>query len=62
VDRKLHPKLRRLVLDDEQHLVVGGGKRLLRLQDPVELEIAGIGYFLALTHRGCARFNDIIPS
>jgi hypothetical protein len=50
------------VLDNEQHLVVGGGKRLLRLQDPVELEIAGIGYFLALTHRGCARFNDIIPS
>jgi hypothetical protein len=49
------------MLDNEQHLVMGGGERLLRLQNPVELEIAGIGYFLALTHRGCARFNDITP-
>src|SRR5258708_29352642 len=28
VNRKLHPELRRLVLDNKQYLVVGGGKRL----------------------------------
>ena len=40
VNCKLHPKFRGLVLNDEQHFVVGGGKRMLRLQNLVELEIA----------------------
>jgi hypothetical protein len=33
----------------------------LRLQNLVELEIAGIGYFFGLTHRVCVprRVNDI---
>ena len=30
------------MLDDEQHLVMGGRQRRLRLQNLVELEIAGI--------------------
>jgi hypothetical protein len=40
VDRKLHPKLRRLMLDDEQHLIMRSRERPLCLQNPVELEIA----------------------
>src|SRR5438876_12143361 len=40
VNRKFHPKLGSLVLDDKQHLVMGAGQRLLRLQNLVELEIA----------------------
>jgi hypothetical protein len=51
VNCKLQPELRGLVLDNKQHLVMGGGKRQLRLQYLVELEIAGIGYFFELTHR-----------
>jgi hypothetical protein len=49
------------VLYDKQHLVMGGGKRQLRLQDLVELEIAGIRYFFGLTHlvRVLRRVDDI---
>jgi hypothetical protein len=32
---------------------MGGGERPLRLQDPVELEIAGIGNLFGLIHRAC---------
>jgi hypothetical protein len=40
---------------------MGGRKRQLRLQNLVELEIAGIGYFFGLTHRVriLRRFDDI---
>jgi len=53
VNRKLHPQLRRLVLNDKQHLVMGAGKRLLRLQYPAELKIAGIGDLFGLIHCAC---------
>ena len=49
VDHELHPQLGRLVLDDEQHLVVPGRRavrsrqRLLRGQQLVEPQIAGVG-------------------
>ena len=49
VDHQLHPQLGRLVLDDEQHLVVAaarpcvGGERLLRGQQPVEAQVARVG-------------------
>ena len=36
VDHELHPQLRRLVLDDEQHLVVVRRARLLRREQPLE--------------------------
>ena len=62
VNRELHPQLRRLVLNDEQHLVVGGGERPLRLQDPVELEIAGIGYLFGLIHRACILTRGSVAS
>jgi len=47
VDRKLHPQLGGLMLDDEQHLVMGGGERPLRAQNPVEPQIVRIGHHLA---------------
>ena len=46
VERELHPQFRGLVLDDEQHLVMGLGQRLLRRQDMVDLQIVAIGHAL----------------
>ena len=45
VDDQPHPQLRRLVLDDEQQLVVvlGLAERMLGAQQPVEIQIAGVG-------------------
>ena len=36
VDGKLHPQLGGLVLDDEQHLVMRVGERMLRAEDRVQ--------------------------
>ena len=45
VDHQLHPQLGDLVLDDEQHLVVVRRvrQRLLRRQQPVQLQVAAVG-------------------
>ena len=45
VDDQPHPELGRLVLDDEQQLVVvlGLAQRVLGAQQPVEVEVAGVG-------------------
>ena len=49
MDHQLHPQLGRLVLDDEQHLVVprrrvrAARQRLLRRQQPVEAQVARVG-------------------
>ena len=46
---QLHPQLRDMVLDDEQHLVVmlRPGQGLLRRQQAVEVQVAGIGQAVA---------------
>src|SRR5204863_9024532 len=43
VDYELHPQLRGLVLDDEQHLVVVLRARPLRRVQHVEREVAAVG-------------------
>jgi hypothetical protein len=43
VDHELHPQLRGLVLDDEQHLVVVRRARLLRAEQALELKVAAVG-------------------
>ena len=43
VEQKLHPELRGLVLDDEQHLVVVRRARSLRREQPRQLEVAAVG-------------------
>jgi hypothetical protein len=45
VDDELHPQLRRLVLDDEQHLVVVHRlrQRVLRREQAREVEVAAVG-------------------
>src|SRR5262245_13753973 len=42
VDHELHPQLRGLVLDDEEHLVVVRRARPLRREQRVELEVAAV--------------------
>ena len=44
VQRQLHPQLGGLVDDDEQHLVVRIGARLLRAEQRVELEIVAVAH------------------
>ena len=45
VDDQPHPELGRLVLDDEEQLVVvlGGAQRVLGAEQPLEVEVAGVG-------------------
>jgi hypothetical protein len=43
VHQQLHPQLRSLVLDDEQHLVVVLRARLLRGEQQVEAQVAAVG-------------------
>jgi hypothetical protein len=45
VDEQLHPQLRRLVLDDEQHLVVmlRHAHRPLRSQQGIQLQVPAVG-------------------
>ena len=47
VQEQLEPELVDLVDDDEQRLVVLGraGLRLLQIEEPVELQVAGVGQF-----------------
>ena len=49
VDHELEPQLRHLMLDDEQHLVVLGrvADRLLRGEQPVELQIGLVAHLAA---------------
>jgi len=42
VDHELHPELARLVLDDEEHLVVMIAERLLAREETIETEIAAV--------------------
>jgi hypothetical protein len=44
VDGQTHPQLGGLVLDDEQHLVMGVGPCLLRVQDQVQRQVIAIGH------------------
>ena len=43
VQAELEPQLARLVDDDEEHLVVLRRARMLRGEDPVEIEVAAVG-------------------
>src|SRR5688572_6699212 len=43
VDHELHPQLRDLVLDDEQHLVVALRARLLRAEELRQAQVAAVG-------------------
>src|SRR5262249_22109746 len=47
VEHQLHPQLARLVLHDEQHLVVLAGARVLRLEDLVERQVVAVAHLLA---------------
>ncbi len=44
---KFHPQFGRLMLNDEQHLVVRRRQRVLRIQNRVEPEQLPIGLFLS---------------
>src|SRR6185437_1894744 len=43
VQHQAHPQLRGLVHDDEQHLVVLEGERLLRIEELVEVQVLAVG-------------------
>jgi hypothetical protein len=53
VDHQLHPQLGDLMLDDEEHLVVPrrlagrARQRLLRVEQPVEAQVAAVGEAIA---------------
>src|ERR1043165_8966700 len=44
MDREPHPEPGGLVLDDEQHLVMGFRERMLRRENGVETEIVVVGH------------------
>ena len=44
VQDELHPQLARLVLHDEEHLVVVAGARLLRAEDRVEMQVVAVAH------------------
>ncbi len=52
VDRQPHPQLRRLVLDDEQHLVMGVRQRRLGVEDTIEAQVVAIGHASREGHLG----------
>ena len=47
VQAQLHPQFRDLMDDDEQHLVVLVGQRMLRIQQLVEIEVLRVAQGLA---------------
>ena len=47
VQHQLHPQLARLVLDDEQHLVVVGRQRMLRVQHLVKVQVVRVAHVRA---------------
>ena len=47
VQHQLHPQLARLVLDDEQHLVVRRRQRVLRREHLVEVQVVAVGHVAA---------------
>ncbi len=47
VQHELHPQLAGLVLHDEEHFIVVGRERLLRIQDRVELQVVAIAHVAA---------------
>ena len=49
---KLHPELARLVLDDEQHLVMGVAEGMLLGEDAIQLQIVAIGHRIGKGHSG----------
>ena len=55
VQHQLDPQLGRLVLDDEQHLVVGVGARVLGAEDVVEAEVLGVAEVVAQVEVGVGR-------
>ncbi|MCY1307809.1 hypothetical protein D9M70_577670 [compost metagenome] len=59
VQRELHPELRRLMLDDEQHLVMGLRERLLRVEYLLQHEIVAVGHASLERHLG-AFFRRIV--
>src|SRR5579883_761557 len=63
MDHQLHPELGRLMLDDEEHLVVIGRERLLRVEQAVEMEIIAIAHLAAEIGVGAAggRFGLAAP-
>ena len=46
VQHELHPQLARLVLHDEQHLVVVGRQRMLRVQHLVQVQVVGVAHLV----------------
>ena len=50
VQGQLHPKLARLVLDDEQHLVMGVAQRVLLRENAVEMQVIAVGHGGAEIH------------
>ncbi|EAQ12631.1 hypothetical protein RB2654_15135 [Rhodobacterales bacterium HTCC2654] len=52
VQDQLHPKLARVVLDDEQQLVMRAGERVLLVEQGVEVEVIAIGHGPGHRHLG----------
>ena len=60
VQHQLHPQLAGLVLHDEQHLVVVGRERLLRVQDGVELQVVAVAHAVIKVELGFFIVNDAL--
>ena len=59
VQHQFHPQLAGLVLDDEQHLVVVGRQRLLRVQHLVEMQVVAITHGPAEVELGLFLGDDV---
>ncbi len=59
MDRKLHPELGGLVLDDEQQFVMRLRERLLRVQHAFQMKIVAVGHPSVERHLG-ALFGGIV--
>ena len=57
VQDQLQPQLGRLMLDDEQHLVVVAGQQFLRAQHLVERQVIAIAHVLAEVEFGLLVFR-----
>ena len=62
VQHQLHPQLARLVLHDEQHLVVVGRERFLGVQDGVELQVVAVAHAAIKVELGVLFVHDALAS
>jgi hypothetical protein len=58
VQHQLHPQLAGLVLDDEQHLVMGGRQRVLGRENLVQMQIVAIAHVTAEVELGFLVADD----